>query len=88
MKGMNSDMKYNNRMDRSKGVDSSKYTCMFSYFQYLLSPNVRVLGERRTKSRSKGDKGLKYREGRRRMRRGRGRGRRRRRDGGAGYAIA
>lgn len=35
---------------------------MFSYFHYLLSPNVRVLGERRTKSRSKGDKGLKYRE--------------------------
>ena len=35
---------------------------MFSYFHYLLSTNVRVLGERRTKSRSKGDKGLKYRE--------------------------
>ena len=59
MKGMNSDMKCNNRMDRSKGNDSSKDTCMFSYFQYLLSPNVRVLGEGRTKSRSKGDKMLK-----------------------------
>lgn len=59
MKGMNSDMKCNNRMDRSKGSDSSKYTCMFSCFHYLLSPNVQVLGERRTKSRSKGDKGLK-----------------------------
>ena len=35
---------------------------MFSYFHYLLSPNVRVFGERRTKSRSKGDKGLNYRE--------------------------